>query len=567
VTLFKVDEEAYECEVFWRYSPTDETRRLFEQVLFRRLNETPIMADALFLPVVHNVADDGDGGRIALGVEEIELQTKSLVLETPRIGGIAGIALQSVTLATDNVRNMVVGSILTAMLNLVGSVKAIYKYTKDLEHYATRDPLSSLYNQRMFWELLDNEEKRANRHGECFALMVVDLDNFKQINDVYGHHIGDVFLQSLAEVLKHAVREADQLCRYGGDEFCVILPRADEGEAHGVATRVAEALDGFSFEAPDGMRLKVTASIGIAVYPQHGNTPKDIFLIADNMMYKAKRSGKNLIAAPNDDELAEAFRKQAEKMAMIQKALDEKRIVPFFQPICAVDGGQVRIHELLMRIELDGRVVSAGEFIEEAERMGLVQQMDYLLIEKAFARIREEKYQGMLFINLSPKALIIGEFVARVKHLAEDYGVLPAQIVFEITERETVSNLAVLETFVQELKQQGFCFAIDDFGSGFSSFHYIKHFPIDYIKIEGEFVRNIVNDEIYRAFIKSITTLAQELNMQIIAEYVENRDILHELEKFGIDYAQGYYLGRPCAALHPAGTHLPALNGEAHVGH
>ncbi len=543
VTIFKVDEEAYECEVFWRYPPTENTRRQFETVLQRRLDETPFMAGAVFLPVAHNIAEDG--GAVELDERQIELQTKSLVLETPRIGGIAGIGLQTTILATDNVRKMVIGSILTAMLNLVGSVKAIYKYTKDLEHYATRDPLTGLYNQRMFWELLAAEEKRVQRSEDSFALMVIDLDNFKQINDGYGHHVGDTFLQTFAAGLKQAVRQADQLCRYGGDEFCVILPQADEGEAHGVAKRVAEMLESFVCQAPDGTPLKATASIGIAVYPQHGNTPKDIFLIADNMMYKAKRSGKNAIAAPNADELAEAFRKLAEKMAMIQRALDQKRIVPYFQPICGVGDGQVAIHELLMRIDIDGRIVPAGEFIAEAERMGLVHQMDYLLIEQAFAQVQAAAYRGMLFINLSPKSLIIGEFVSKVRHLAEHYGVVPGQIVFEITERETVGNLAVLEAFVLELKEQGFCFAIDDFGSGYSSFHYIKHFPVDFIKIEGEFVRNVVDDEVYRAFIKSIATLAQELGMRTIAEFVEDRPILDELRLFGIDYAQGYGISRP----------------------
>ena len=555
VTIFKVDEEAYECEVFWRYQPTATTRRLFETVLQRRLDETPFMSEALFLPVVHNVADNE--GEIELGEREIELQTKSLVLETPRIGGIAGIGLQTTILATDNVRKMVIGSILTAMLNLVGSVKAIFKYTKDLEHYATRDPLTGLYNQRMFWELLAAEEKRVQRSGASFALVVIDLDNFKQVNDAYGHHVGDTLLQTFAERLKQVVRQVDQLCRYGGDEFCVILPEADEAEAHSVARRVADMLEHFVCEAPDGAPLKATASIGIAVYPQHGNTPKDIFLIADNMMYKAKRSGKNAIAAPNADELAEAFRKLAEKMAMIQRALEQRRIVPYFQPICAVGDGQVEIHELLMSIDLDGRIVPAGEFIAEAERMGIVHQMDYQLIEKAFARIREDNYRGMLFVNLSPKSLIVGEFVSKVKHLTGVYGIDPGQVVFEITERETVSNLAVLETFVLELKEQGFCFAIDDFGSGYSSFHYIKHFPVDFIKIEGEFVRNIVDDEVYRAFVKSISTLARELKMRTIAEFVEDEHILHELQTFGIDYAQGYHLGRPRPALHPAGTRLP----------
>ena len=187
------------------------------------LTKPPSWLERSSCRIAHNLADED--GLIELDEREIELQTKSLVLETPRIGGIAGIGLQTTLLASDNVRKMVIGSILTAMLNLVGSVKAIYKYTKDLEHYATRDPLTGLYNQRMFWELLASEEKRVHRGEESFALVVIDLDNFKRVNDGYGHHVGDTFLQRVAEALKKAVREADQLARYGGDEFCVILPR------------------------------------------------------------------------------------------------------------------------------------------------------------------------------------------------------------------------------------------------------------------------------------------------------------------------------------------------------
>jgi len=548
VTIFRVEDEAYECEVFWRNPPPEKTVRMFEKILRRQLDETPFFQGATLLPISHNIADE-EGTLPELSPRDIEVQTKTLLLETPKIGGIVGIGVQSM-MAEDNIRNMVIGSILTTLLNLVGSVKAIYKYTKDLEHYATRDPLTDLYNQRMFWELLGYEIGRAKRHGQTFAVMMLDMDNFKTINDRFGHHFGDSFLQEFAGLLHKAVRNGDMIARYGGDEFCIILPESSETQAHIVAQRIAEALDHFWMDTPDGNRIKATTSIGIAISPQHGDNPKDLFLVADNMMYKAKGAGKNAIAMPSEDEMAEVFRKAGEKVIMIQNALDQQRIVPYFQPICDAKSGEIVIHELLMRIQLDDRIVTANDFIVEAENMGIAHKMDYQLIEKAFAEMCRQGYEGMLFVNLSPKALIVGEFASHVSRLAAQYGIEPGRIVFEITERETVRNLTLLEKFVLDAKVQGFSFAIDDFGSGYSSFQYIKCFPVDYIKIEGEFIRNMLHDEVYLAFIKSIVTLAKELKVKTVAEFVEDADILAAVSALGIDYAQGYHISRPSANMH-----------------
>jgi EAL domain-containing protein (putative c-di-GMP-specific phosphodiesterase class I) len=203
-----------------------------------------------------------------------------------------------------------------------------------------------------------------------------------------------------------------------------------------------------------------------------------------------------------------------------------------------------------MRIQLDDQIVTANDFIEEAESMGIAHKMDYQLIEKAFIEVRRQGYEGMLFVNLSPKALIVGEFASHVSRLAGQYGIAPSRIVFEITERETVRNLTLLEKFVLDAKVQGFSFAIDDFGSGYSSFQYIKCFPVDYIKIEGEFIRNMLHDETYLAFIKSIVTLAKELKIKTVAEFVEDEEILKAVGALGIDYAQGYHISRPSAKIY-----------------
>jgi len=552
VTVFQVEDEGYELEIFWRYQVTEETRAQFEKVVRQQLEKSShFHKEAPILGIIHHIADpsiEEEASQATLTLQDIDLQTKSLLLETPKIGGVVGIGVQS-EIARDPIRHMVIGSILTTLLNLVGSVKAIYKYTKDLEYYATRDPLTGLYNQRLFRELLGYEIGRSQRHNNTFGLVMLDLDNFKNVNDRYGHAFGDQFLQAFAKTLEEAVRPGDILARYGGDEFVLVLPEAGEEQAHSVAQRITRHLEKMSLITPEGNKVRATSSIGIAIYPTHSQNPADLFVMADNMMYKAKRSGKNAIAVPDENEVAEVFREVGEKNQMILNALEERRIEPYFQPIIDLKTGEIAIHELLMRIREDDKIISAYEFIDVAEKIGVVHKMDYQLIEKAFEQIEKQGYQGQIFINLSPRSLIIGEFITKVHSLARAHNVETERVVFELTERETVSNMALLEKFVLDLKLEGFNFAIDDFGSGFSSYHYIKHFPIDVIKIEGEFIRNMLQDDKYMAFVKSIVTLAQNLGMKTIAEFVEDEQVLQAITDLGIDYAQGYYVGRPSQKL------------------
>ncbi len=271
-----------------------------------------------------------------------------------------------------------------------------------------------------------------------------------------------------------------------------------------------------------------------------------MFVIADSMMYQAKEEGKNSIKIPNERDISNILKTNQEKSSLLIKAIENDEIHPYFQPIKPANTkNDLVIHELLMRINQDGRVVSAFEFIEIAEARGLINTMDLMVIEKAFKEIQRTQYEGILFINLSPKSLIVGDFINKINSFVNKYNIQREKIVFEITERETVKNFSLLEKFVHNLKSDGYKFAIDDFGSGFSSFHYIKKFPIDYVKIDGDFIININKDEKDRAFVNSIVTLAKELKIHTIAEFVENQEIVEILDELEIDYYQGYHIGKP----------------------
>lgn len=544
-SVFKIDEELFDLEIFWHFPPSQETREMMEKHVRLSLAEHNRFGDIATVNIHHHICKPGH--RVSqLSERDVAVRVKSFFVETPKIGGIVGIGVHAEDL--DDTRYLVMDSVLSTLLNVIGSVKAIYKYTRDLEYYATRDPLTDLFNQRVFWEMLGYEIGRSQRHDYKFALMLIDLDNFKTINDNYGHRVGDRFLQALAIHVRQALRNEDILARYGGDEFVIILPETDLEGASQIASRVLAAVTSMALPHEDGAPIKATVSIGLAVYPDHAQDSKDLFLFADTLMYKAKGEGKNRVAIPTEEDAAQTFRDISQRSMLVLNAIENKEILPFYQPILDIQEGRIIAYECLSRLPFEQDVLRADQFVELAEKMGVIHRMDLIVIEKALLAMKENAFDGLIFFNLSPRALVLKEFAHTLQRVVHESGISPERIVFEITERDTVRNLGLLDAFLADLKGAGFKLALDDFGSGFSSFHYLRRFPIDYLKLEGDFIANILNDERDKAFVQSMRNLAGQLGLKVIAEFVESQDVLDALEEMHIHYAQGYHIGRPAPA-------------------
>jgi len=451
----------------------------------------------------------------------------------------------------------ITAAVLLLILSLFPSViayvviKNLNSLARQAKQYETRDTLTELYNQKTFRNLLGYEIERARRHKYSFSIMLVDLDDFKNINDVHGHETGDSYLCEFSTLLKNAIRKGDIASRFSGDNFAALLPVCDEAQAYIVAKRLNDSIKENMYHLRDGALASITLSIGLSVYPDHAQDAPSLFQVADSMLRQAKVSGKDRIGIPSEDLNIDWLKSAGQKSIFILESIRQKRVVPYFQPIVGTKNQELMAYEVLTRIVMPERIVAASEFIEEAEGMGAIGKIDYLLIDQALAAVKRHEYKGKLFFNLSPKALVMNEFMPTMRDFMAHYHVEPRQLVFEITERDTVKKMAHVEKIIRGLKEDGFQLAIDDFGSGYSSFQYIKLFKVDFLKVDGEFINgmNGENSKMERAIVSNIAALAGELGIKTIAESVESASILDHVRSAGIDFAQGYFIRHPLPDL------------------
>ncbi len=424
-----------------------------------------------------------------------------------------------------------------------------------LSYHASHDLLTGLVNRREFESRVERALKSAKARESSYALCYLDIDQFKIINDTCGHSAGDVLLGQVGALLKSKVRWRDTLARLGGDEFGILLESCSLDEALRTAETLREAVRSFRFTWEDRV-FRLGASLGVVPITADNEDVASILSAADSACAAAKEAGRNRVHsfAENDIELMRR-RREMQWAARINAALEEGRFELYRMQIQALQKAEPGAHyELLLRMrDESGRMVSPDNFIAAAERYGLTPAIDRWVIENALRWLVSEADErdklSLCSINLSGQSLGDDKFLPFVIDQFGRTGIDASKICFEITETAAVASFSQANRFIQALRELGCKFALDDFGTGLSSFGYLKHFPVDFLKIDGSFVREILHDPIDREMVRSINEIGHLTGKQTIAEFAENAEIIQMLTSLGVDYAQGYGIAQPQRVL------------------
>ncbi len=417
------------------------------------------------------------------------------------------------------------------------------------EHQAQHDALTGLANRTLFYDRLSRVVNARRRHDTRAAIVVLDLDGFKEINDSLGHAAGDELLVELSRRLEGALRSSDTVARLGGDEFGVLLPQVDEREDVLHAVRRMKS----AVERPvtlQGLSISLEASIGIALYPDHGEDVETLLRGADGAMYQAKdeKAGWAFYDASRVHEGTPRLMLMGE----LRRALDRHELVLYYQPKAVLADGEVHSVEALLRwMHPDRGLVPPDEFIPIAQQTGLIKPLTLYVIDEALRQCHAWLANGLslaIAVNLSTRNLVDPSFPDQVAELLERWGVSPRLLELEITESAMLSDPGRTKLVLEQLSEMGIRLSIDDFGTGYSSLAYLKRLPVNEIKVDRSFVMNMANDEDDATIVRSTIELGRNLGLDVVAEGVESEQVWRRLRTLGCTAAQGYYLSRPVPA-------------------
>jgi diguanylate cyclase (GGDEF)-like protein/PAS domain S-box-containing protein len=422
-----------------------------------------------------------------------------------------------------------------------------------LAHQASHDGLTGLANRGAFEIMLTQALAEARRHPDAgLWLCYVDLDQFKMINDTCGHQAGDQLLQQVADDLRKAVRDCDAVARMGGDEFAVLLKRCSPEGAMHIVDRMRRRLAEARF-LWDGQSFLTSGSFGLVPLHAGSGSLYDLLSAADSACYIAKERGRNRIhLADGQDEAVRQFGGEIKWAHETIRALEDDRLCLYFQPIKPLKHkGGLHIEVLVRMLDTEGKLVPPGVFIPAAERYNLMRDVDRWVLRETLRNFASASADSVVSVNLSAQSLCDDEFLDFALEAIAASDIDPRILCFEVTETAAMSNLSRAQEVIRTLQAKGCRFALDDFGSGLSSFGYLKNLPIDYLKIDGSFVKNILDQPLDRAFVQSMSDLGHLMGIATIAEYVENAEVERVLVDLGVDFAQGYGIAapRPIAVL------------------
>jgi diguanylate cyclase (GGDEF)-like protein len=445
--------------------------------------------------------------------------------------------------------------------NLIGAVMVFHDVSKErrlhraLHYQASHDALTGLINRREFENRLTAAVESVRQDAGCrHALLYLDLDQFKLVNDTCGHPAGDQLLKQITGVLQSRVRSGDTLARLGGDEFGILLQSCALDQALRVAETVRQAIRDYRFVWQDGA-MAVGASVGIVEITSDTPTVASVMSAADVACYSAKDQGRNRVHLYQPDNVPERHR-EMHWVSKLTRACEESRFELYYQPIVPIGATpREREHfELLLRLrDESGSLVLPAEFIPAAERYNVMPAIDRWVVRQALDRVVHRSESGVkpytIAVNLSGTSLNDERFLEYLIAELSAHELAPGAMCFEITETAAIANLGNVVYFMRELKRRGCHFALDDFGSGLSSFMYLKTLPVDYLKIDGQFIENVTRDPVDRSMVEAISQIGKAMGIQTIAERVETAEVLAELGRLGIGFAQGFYIAEPRSTL------------------